>query len=199
METLTHRLARARTRSILAAVMLFVVGQGAAYTADTQTQGQEQRIEAAFLYNFAKFIEWPAGFNSSDSDPFTFCVFGSGPFQQTLGESLAGKSINGRALLVRQISRPEDATHCQVAFLGGGEQKHLLAVFEALTGTTVLTVADFESFASRGGMIQLIKEGNKFRFAINVDAVNRHGLRVSSKLLQLAEVVHEGPGERGKP
>jgi len=180
------------------ALMLLITWQGAANTASGQTQSQEWRVEAAFLYNFAKFVEWPAGSSVSGSAPLTFCLMGAGPLQSALEESLAGKAIDGRSLVVRQIGRAEDAANCQVAFIGGDERKRLPALLEALNGAAVLTVADFEQFASRGGMIQLIKEENKFRFAVNVDAVNRHGLRVSSRLLQLAEVVHD-TGVKDKP
>jgi hypothetical protein len=72
-------------------------------------------------------------------------------------------------------------------------------VLEVLAGSPVLTVADFESFARRGGMIELIKEGNKIRFAINVDAAKRHGFRISSKLLQLAEVIRDPDTPGSKP
>lgn len=195
METLTHR--PARVRAALAALLF--LAQGAANTASGQTQWQEQRVEAAFLYNFAKFVEWPNSAGAPGSDPFTFCLLGAAQLEGAVEESLAGKAINGHLLVVRQIGRAEEAPNCQVAFIGWDERKRLPAVFDALNGAAVLTVADFEQFASHGGMIQLIKEGNKFRFAVNVDAVNRHGLRVSSRLLQLAEVVHDSAAARGKP
>jgi len=195
----THRPRRPRTPRVLGtALMLFMAWHGAATAANGQTPSQEWRVEAAFLYNFAKFVEWPAGSSVSGSAPLTFCLMGAGPLQSALEDSLAGKAINGHSLVVRQIGRAEDAPNCQVAFIGGDERKRLPALLEALNGAAVLTVADFEQFASRGGMIQLIKEENKFRFAVNVDAVNRHGLRVSSRLLQLAEVVHNS-GVKDKP
>jgi hypothetical protein len=88
---------------------------------------------------------------------------------------------------------------CQIAFIGWAERKQLASVLDVLAGSPVLTIADFESFARRGGMIQLIKEGNKFRFAINLGAANRHGFHISSKLLRLAEVIDEPEAPGGKP
>jgi hypothetical protein len=164
-----------------------------------QTQWLEMRVEAAFLYSFARFVEWPDDPGASASTPVTFCVLGSAPIENALEQSLAGKMINGHPVLTRRIGRPEDALQCRIAFIGWDESKRLPAVLAALNGAPVLTVADFELFASHGGMIQLIKEGNKFRFAVNVDAVTRHGLRASSKLLQLAEVVHDAGAIRSKP
>jgi hypothetical protein len=184
-------------RAFGTAVTLLMAWQGAALSG--QTLWQEQRVEAAFLYNFAKFVEWPGDSGVSGSAPLTFCLMGAGPFQRAVEESLAGKTINGHLLVVRRIDGPEEAPSCQVAFIGWDEKKRLPEVLDALNGAAVLTVADFEQFASRGGMIQLIKEANKFRFAVNVDAVHRHGLRVSSRLLQLAEVVRDSGAAKVKP
>ena len=166
-------------------------------SAGSQTQTLELRIEAAFLYNFAKFVEWPQ--EAAGAAPITFCVLGDESLYGALVESLAGKIINGRTLIARQIGRPQEGLRCQVAFIGWAEKKQLAGVLDVLAGSPVLTVSDFESFASHGGMIQLIKEGNKFRFAINVDVASRHGFRISSKLLQLAEVIREPGVSRGKP
>jgi len=193
-----HRPARPRTlRASVTALTLLMAWQGAMRTG--QAQEPEQRLKAAFLYNFARFVEWPGDASVSGSAPLTYCVLGSGPLHSALEESLAGKAINGRPIVVRQMARPEDALACQVAFIGLDEKKRLAEVLAALNGAAVLTVADFEQFASCGGMIQLIKEANKFRFAVNVDAVHRHGLRVSSRLLQLAEVVHDSGAVKSKP
>ena len=165
--------------------------------AGAQTQVLEFRVEAAFVYNFAKFVEWPQ--EAAGAVPITFCVLGDESLYGALAESLAGKTINGRTLVARQIGRPQEGLRCQIAFIGSAEKKQLGGVLEVLAGSPVLTVADFESFARRGGMIELIKEGNKIRFAINVDAAKRHGFRISSKLLQLAEVIRDPDMPGGKP
>jgi len=176
-------------RGTLLAVAL--VWSGAALGAEAQTRYLELHVEAAFLYNFAKFAEWPADTTALRSGPVTFCVLGSEPLHSALEESLAGKSINGRPLVSREIESPQEALACQIVFIGWEDKKRVREALDALDRAAVLTVADSDSFARRGGMIQLIRQGNKFRFAVNVDAVNRHGLRISSKLLQLAEVVRD--------
>ena len=180
------------------ALVLALAWCGTGVAAEAQTRYLELRIEAAFLYNFAKFVEWTGDSGVPSSTPVTFCVLGNELLHNALEESLAGKTINGRALVAQQIGNPRDATRCQIVFVGWTEKK-LPELLDALGGRAVLTVSDNEQFARHGGMIQLNKEGNKFRFAINVDAVNCHGLRISSKLLQLAEVVHEAGVGRGKP
>jgi hypothetical protein len=192
MEILTQR------RS-LALLVLLLGWCGAAAIAGAQAQSLEMRVEAAFLYSFARFVEWPDDSGAAANTPITFCVLGSAPLHDAMEQSLAGKTISGHPVLSRRIGHPEETLHCQIAFIGWDERNRLPAVLEALNRAPVLTVADFDKFAIHGGMIQLIKAGNKFRFAVNVDAVTRHGLRVSSKLLQLAEVVHESGTPGGKP
>jgi hypothetical protein len=200
MEILNRLRSARRARCASITLLVLILGwQGTAGAAEAQTPFLEMRVEAAFLYSFARFVEWPDDYSASASTPVTFCVLGLAPLHDALEQSLAGKAINGRPVLARRINRPEDALQCQIAFIGWDERKRLPAVLEALNGAPVLTVSDFEQFASHGGMIQLIREGNKFRFAVNTDAVTRHGLRVSSKLLQLAEVVHESGTARSKP
>ena len=166
-------------------------------SAAAQAQFLELRIESAFLYNFAKFVEWPQ--DAPGAAPINFCVLGDERLYGALAESLAGKSINGRTLVARQIEHPQEGLQCQIAFIGWAERTQVAGVLAVLAGSPVLTVADSESFARRGGMIQLVKEGSKFRFAINVDAAKRHGFRISSKLLQLAEVIHEPEAPGAKP
>jgi len=200
MEILNQLRSVCRARCAFKTLLVLVLGWHATAGAiEAQTQALEMRVEAAFLYSFARFVEWPDDSGAPTSTPVTFCVLGSAPVEDALEQSLVGKRINGHPVLARPIGRPEDALQCQIAFIGSDERNRMPAVLAALNGARVLTVADFEQFASHGGMIQLIKEGNKFRFAVNVDALIRHGLRASSKLLHLAEVVHESDAVRSKP
>lgn len=172
---------------------------GLPLAANAQTQYLERRLEAAFLYNFAKFVEWPEDSGVAGSTPLTFCVLGAEPIYGALADSLPGKSINGRPLAARQIVSPQEGLGCQLAFIGWAEKKRQGEALVVLAGSSVLTVSDCEQFARHGGMIELVKDGNKFRLVINVDAVRRQGLRMSSKLLQLAEVVHLSPTMGSKP
>jgi hypothetical protein len=161
---------------------------------ESQEELLELQVKAAFLYNFAKFVDWRLGPNGA---PITFCTFAGDPLSEVLRHSLSGKTINNRPLLTREIPAPKDAQNCQVVFINGDNTKQLLTTINSMPGAGTLTIGDSDQFAVWGGMIQLIKGSNKFRFAINVDAVNRNGLRISSKLLRLAEVIRES-GEPGK-
>ncbi|HLM98612.1 MAG TPA: YfiR family protein [Bryobacteraceae bacterium] len=144
----------------------------------------ELQVKVAFVYNFAKFVEWPGPGSSSD-DSLSFCVIGVEPLYDELKQSVRGKTIAGRPVIVRRSENRAVDQHCNVVFIGG-DKEHFADILEAATASGALTVSDCERFAERGGMIQLIKDENKFRFAINVEAVSRSGLRISAKLLQLS-------------
>ncbi len=197
MEILRQRKARPAVCVPLGATLALAMacfGVCVAAAVEPQEELLELQVKAAFLYNFAKFVEWPG----SDAS-ITFCVIGSEPLYAALAQSVHGKAINGHPLMATEVSSVQGVQHCSIAFLGSLDKKWLQNLLDAASGAGVLTVGDFDQFAERGGMIQLIKEGNKFRFAVNVDAVNASRLRISSKLLQLAELVRSPAAARGKP
>jgi hypothetical protein len=161
----------------------------------------ELQVKAALLYNFAKFVEWPPDTRSAGaSGSLAFCVFGDEPLFDTLTQSLSGKTINGRALIARQVGGPpQGVQRCDVAFIGAGEKRRMDEVLDAFAGAGVLSISDLNQFVRHGGMIEITRKADKFGFAVNVDAVNRNGVRISSRLLQLAEVVHQSDEVGRKP
>ena len=154
----------------------------------------EYEVKAAFLFNFAKFVEWPPeSFN--DRDSLAICIFGEDPFGGSLESTVAGEKIGGRQLRVRQVERPGELRSCQIAFIGRSERERVPEVLAALRGANVLTVGEPDRFAEQGGMVRFFLEANRVRFEINLDAVERTRLQVSSKLLRVARVVRpEGRG-----
>ena len=84
----------------------------------------EYQVKAAFLYNFAKFVEWPPEAFKTPKDPILICVLGHNPFGNALEEAIRGKSIEGRAFAFRQVSDAESANACQILFVGSAESKH---------------------------------------------------------------------------
>jgi hypothetical protein len=157
----------------------------------------EYQVKAAFLLNFAKFIEWPPNAFPSEKTPITVCVFGYDPFGNILDEIIRGKNINNHELLARRINELPDLKGCQLVFAGEREEKRLPEILNSLKGTNVLLVGESEDFAERGGGIQFYLENNRMRFAVNVDAVQRAHLTVSSKLLALAKIVHDPKHPKG--
>jgi hypothetical protein len=149
-------------------------------------------VKAAYLYNFGRFIEWPASVTAK-SGSFTFCVLGQDPFGPALDTTLAGESIGGKGVSAKRISTPQEAAGCQIVFLSSAEDSRLNKIIEALDKEAVLTVSDMPQFSQRGGMIQFVLEGKKVRFEVNLAAAQRAGLTLSSELLKVATTVRRNP------
>lgn len=146
----------------------------------------EYQVKAAFLYNFVKFVEWPAPALPLNS-PVSLCVLGPDPFGGDLESTVEGRVLNGQPLRIRRSERLEDLAACHVLFISSSERAGLASVLAALKEASVLTVGETDGFATQGGMIRLTLEENKVRFEINVHAAERARLRISSQLLRLAK------------
>lgn len=153
----------------------------------------EYQVKAAFLFNFARFVEWPPRAFASPTSPIAVCVLGEDPFGEALNRVVAGKMLNERTLMVRRAKKLRDLSGCEILFISSSERERLPEILEELRNAPVLTVGETEGFASRGGEVQFTLEESRVHFLINVDAAERAGLKVSSKLLNLARVVHDDP------
>ena len=186
------RVSRATRRSILVAALLTVAFVFPAQLAWTQSRPTtEYEVKAAFLFNFAKFIEWPPNGFASPQSPMAICVLGENPFGNILDDTLGGKMIGNRPLEARRLRDKAEARHCQVVFVSSSESARLAEIIESLRGANVLLVGESNGFAASGGTIQFTIGDSRVRFTINIDAVNRANLMFSSKLLSLAKIVHD--------
>ena len=149
----------------------------------------EYQVKAAFLYNFAKFVEWPPEAFKSPKAPILVCVLGRNPFGNALEEAIRGKSIAGRAFAYRHVSDAEGASACQILFVGSEESKHFRSLLENLKPMGILTVGEAQGFAASGGVINFKLDDGRVRFEINVDAAEHEQLHISAKLLSLAQIV----------
>ena len=145
----------------------------------------ENEVKSAYLYNFGKFVEWPAK-ATSVRESFPICVLGDDNFGSTLETIIAGESINDKKVLVKRVAKPQDAVSCRILFISSSEQNQLKEILAALDNTSVLTVSDTPQFTRRGGMIQFVVEANKVRFEVNLTSAERAGLTLSSQLLKVA-------------
>lgn len=161
------------------------------FTVDSNCQAQDSQptkyqIEAAFIYNFARFVDWPAQEFTDASSPMIIGVFGKNKFGMDLAQAISGKMIGGHPLQFRECASLADATHCQVLFISDSEKSHLSKIISALGGASILTVSESDNFIAAGGMINLRIVDQKVRFDINNSAARSAGLTISSKLLSLA-------------
>ncbi len=151
-----------------------------------ETPPGEYRVKAAFLWNFAKFIQWPTNAFTNDTAPFVIGVLGDDPFGEDLVQTVRDKQINAHPIAVRSFRTAAEAKGCHILFVSASETGRLEDIFKSLRGSPVLTVGDSGQFIKTGGMINFVFEGNKIRFQINDDAAKTADLKISSKLLSLA-------------
>lgn len=154
----------------------------------------EYQLKAAFLFNFAKFVEWPTGSFASLQSPFSICILGTDPFGAMIDETLQGQTIGQHAVTVLRMREAAQLRRCQVAFISASEKGNLPQILQALRGASVLLVGESPGFVAAGGAIQFEMQDGRVRFLINPDAAERAGLQVSSKLLSLATIVHDADG-----
>lgn len=181
----THR----KVRNLLFLIAITTV---CALPTSGETQSPtEYQVKAAFLYNFARFVEWtPKAFHDVNS-PFAFCVLGEDPFGPDLERTISGKTVNAREIVVRRLKGIPGLENCHILFIGTSESGRITQVLHALKNTAVLTVGETEGFLRGGGIISFFVEDNKIRFEINVDNAERSGLKISSRLLKLAKVIKD--------
>ena len=170
-------------------VILLLVAGSLKLSAQTAAPAEYQ-IKAVFLFNFARFVDWPAkAFPDADS-PFVMGVLGDDPFGSYLDETVRGEKVNGHPLTVQRYRRVSEVKACQVLFVSRSEADHVDQILASLRGRSTLTVGDTDDFAAHGGMIRLATEKNKVRMHISLDPVKAANLAISSKLLRVAEVQH---------
>jgi uncharacterized protein DUF4154 len=190
------RLKTPSRKAALQAVALLLLPMLCATGAAPQSEElSEYQVKAAFVYNFAKFVEWPAEAFPDRNAPLRVCVLGENPFGQELMRVVNGKKIGGHDLIVSNFLEAHLAKSCHVLFVSSSERGRIAQVIESLRGTSVLTVGETGDFVRQGGIIRFVLEEGKVRFEVNLGASDRARLKISSKLLSLARAVFtEGKG-----
>ncbi len=148
----------------------------------------EYRIKAAFLYNFAKFVQWPESAFVDSESPVTICILGKSPIMGAL-QSITGKTVRGRRIVISHSENVMSVKGCHILFVAESEKRRIKHTISKLKGKFVLTISDMDDFVKAGGMIGMVRVENKIRFRINLVAAQDSGLMISSQLLRLAQDV----------
>ena len=149
----------------------------------------EYQVKAVFLFNFSRFVEWPASAFASADAPFVVGVFGHDPFGGDLDEVVKGETVNGRPIVVKRVMTAADAATCQIVFIHQSEERRLGELLSVLGHRSTLTVSDVPGSAQRGVMIRLVTEKGRVRMRVNVESAKAAELTISSNLLRAAEIV----------
>ena len=177
--------------SVIAMRLLLVVAlfPSAPQVASGQTVSAAT-VKAAFLYNFAKFAGWPAAV-LTPGQRIALCVVGDIAVADALDQTIRGRIVEGHELSVQVLNADDQIRSCHLLYVDGHDRARAAQLIEALKSSPVLSVSDAAGFAERGGVAQLILEGDRMRFAINPTAADRVRVKLSSKLLGLAAIVKE--------
>jgi YfiR/HmsC-like len=182
--TWRHEIAWYGSRLLELLILLCMVRQPALAQSATEYQ-----VKAAFLYNFAKFVEWPSNGFRSATAPLQICILGQDPFGQGLRDIVGSKTVNGRKFEVDYLVDMQMARACHILFIASSEKARIKRILECMRGTVALTVSDTEGFAEQGGMIDFLLDNDRVLFEVNREAAEQAGLKISSKLLSVAKVV----------
>jgi hypothetical protein len=177
--------------SLLLAAVAFLAGSVTAARAEKPSRDD---VQAAYLYNFGKFVRWP---ESRGLGPMLVCVAGQDPLGQTIGKLVDGEEINGRPVQERNLDRPEGVGACSILFVGATAHGQEAGFLAAAEGKPILTVSDSPDFLAHGGMIQFVQVEDHVRFSVNLDACSRHSVALSSELLKVAVAVTGKSGTGG--
>ncbi len=178
--------------TLMISLVTSAVASAVPYASADASSSQAYQVKAAFLYNFAKFTEWPADAFSDAQASLCLCVLGTDPFGDAL-KPFKKTTVRKRKLVIKYLESLEQLDICHILFISSSEKNQLLRIFATLETLPILTVGDMDRFAQAGGVIRLLIQNNKIRFAINIGAAKRAGLTISSKVLHLAEEIIEDP------
>ena len=158
-------------------------------------QAPEYQVKAAFLFNFAQFVDWPAPPEAvpDSAAPLVIGILGADPFGGFLDATVRGERLGARPFVLRRYGKVEDIEECDILFISRSEGQRMRAILASLKDRPILTVSDADRFAERGGMIRLVTDRrHHIRLEINLEAAQGAHLTISSKLLRVAEIVAPG-------
>ncbi len=146
-------------------------------------------LKAAYIFNFAKFATWPEDTWRNPRSPLMICTAGADGLATSL-QRLEGERVRGRP--VRILAYPGSQNACHILYLAASENANMANWLDSIRGRPVLTISEQANFSRSGGMIELFRQQDRIRFRINIVALRTADLRLSSRLLDLADILDEG-------
>jgi hypothetical protein len=166
------------------------------------SDSSEYLIKAGFIFNFAKFVEWPSNAFAQPDSPIVIGILGTDPFGTIIDKIVQDKKIGTRGFVVKRLkwgTELKELRECKILFIGASERAHMDELVQMLRGLPILTVGETPGFAERGGVIRFVLEDNRVRFEVNVVAARQADLTISSRLLTLARIIQQPAGDTRKP
>lgn len=151
----------------------------------------DRQVKAAYLYNFAKFVEWPEHAFASSTAAIHLCIWNDRRFEADVRQIVNGKLLAGRSIEVVGCQSIDQLRSCHILFIGSSDERETRRILEVLREASVLTVGDMKGFIANGGIINFVPQGDRVQFEVNHKSATRAGLRISSRLLGVAKLVVE--------
>ena len=172
-----------RDVTVLAAVWWFLV---LPLHSEEPAVPSEPQVKVGFLLNFFKYVEWP---DASTNSVLEIIHVGENELGDDVVSLINAKIIAGRPVVLRHSNAPRDWRSGHILFVSDTERRRLPEILHAVKGRPVLTVGESDGFLEKGGMINFVMKGRKVRLAINLTAAEAGGLKLSSRLLAVADTV----------
>ncbi len=190
---------RVSARRSLPALLMAMAVLWALFPARIQAEAasKEYQVKAAFLFNFCRFVEWPATAFPGPAAPIVIGVIGEDPFGTALDDIVRDEKVRNRSLVVRHDLKVEEISLCQLLYIAKPAKERLADILSAAAPLAVLMVSDIDQFAHRGGMIGFYLEGKKIRFEINAALAQQRNLKLNAQLLSLGKIV-DAEADKGR-
>lgn len=176
-----------RQRPLVLGIVLALLAGSVAGFAQAAPQ-PEHRVKAAFLLKFPKYVDWPAEAFAETNSPIVIATVGETGLGEELRELVRNKTINGRPLVFKVLAE-NSAADCHILFIPDSARRRVPAILQNLKGATVLTVGESDDFLAKGGTINLARRDHKIRLQVNLVAAKQARVKISSRLLSVADVV----------
>ena len=180
-------------RCLAHTMAVFILGVCLSFAAPTSAQTVEvSHVKAAYLFNFAKFVEWPKGIFADPTAPVVICVVGDERTGEVLEQGVTGKKADGRPVKARRPRPDAELKSCHILFVAFSDKERIAATLNRLRGSSILTVGESNQFISLGGMINLSPHDATIELEIDPEASSAAGLKISSRLLVVARLIKGG-------
>ncbi len=183
----------ARLVLLVAAAAIALAGFILGSAAQTGASGASERsVKAAFLYKFTEYVAWPST-SATRVAPFTIGVLGSGAFADELSRMTEDRTVDRRSIRVRRLSPNDAVDDLEVLFIAADQRGRLSELLSPARGRPILTVTESEGALADGSIINFTVAGDRVRFEISLDAAQANQLKLNSRLLAVAQAIHQSP------
>lgn len=173
-----------RARLVLALIVLVLNSFAPARGFCVDRTRDERSVRAAYVFNLIKYVEWPP-----NSGEVVIGFIGSPATGEVMQSMLNGKTNQSRTVKVLLSPSNEELQRCNIVYIEDSQTGEIRSALKRLKGRDILTIGDSESFAPSGGMVGLVKVGDQIQLRVNLDATQRSGIKISSRVLNLAVIV----------